>query len=132
MIILLSMENKMIKIQSVSDIITNSSSEVFMIFTREGINTFKEIISTLIGEDFDNRFNLEICLNDYALEEYEDDEDKGDMSFEDWCFKHDEQGWEGSTYVEGFYVTAKDPQYKEQASMINQIYCLFESEERYC
>lgn len=122
----------MIKIQSVSDIITNSSSEVFMIITREGIETFKEIISNLIGEDFDNRFDLEICLNDYALDEYEEDTDKGDMSFEDWCFMRDEESWEGGLYVKGFYVTAKDLQYKEQALMINQIYALFESQERCC
>lgn len=120
----------MIKIQSIRDIITNSSSEVFMIFTREGIKTFKEIISSLIGEDFDNRFNLEICLNEYALEEYENE--KIDLSFEDWCFQRDEDNWEGSTYVEGFYVTANSPEYKEQAQMINQIYYLFDSQERYC
>lgn len=120
----------MIKIQSISDLITNSSSEVFMIYTKEGIESFKEIISTLIGEDFDKRFNLEIYCSDWVIDEYA--ESGSDLNFEDWCFEHDQNSYDGSTYVEGFGITARDPEYIKQANALNQIYSLFESEERYC
>lgn len=121
-----------IKIQSASDLITNSSSEVFIIYTREAIQDFKDIISTLIGENFDDVFNLEILYNEWAEEEYAADSDKDGLSFEDWCFKHDEQSYEGSPYVVGFNITAKDPKDEVKALELNRIYYLFESETRFC
>ena len=120
---------KTINIQSISDLITNSSSEVFVIYTKEGIESFKEIVSTLIGDDFDNHFDLEICTNEYLMDEYI--ESGSDLSFEDWCFQYDNDSYEGSTAVEGFYVTAKNPEDISKAKAINNIYSLFDSEERY-
>lgn len=119
-----------IKIQSISDLITNSSSEVFVVYTKEGIESFKEIVSTLIGDDFDNHFNLEIYTNEYLMDEYI--ESGSELSFEDWCFQYDEENWEGRTAVEGFAVTAKNPEDLNKAKAINNIYSLFEGEERYC
>lgn len=120
---------KMINIQSVSDLITNSSSEVFMIYTKQGIEDFKEIVSTLIGDDFDKHFNLEIYTNEYLMDDYI--ESGSDLSFEDWCFQYDNDSYEGSTAVEGFSVTAKNPEDLSKARAINNIYSLFESTERY-
>lgn len=120
----------MIKIQSISDLITNSSSEVFIIYTKEGIESFKEIISTLIGEDFDKRFNLEVYCDENAIDEYA--ESGSELSFEDWCFEQNQNSWECSTYVRGFGIIARDPEYIKQANALNQIYNLFESETRYC
>lgn len=120
----------MIKIQSISDLITNSSSEVFMIYTKEGIESFKEIISTLIGEDFDKRFNLEIYCDENVIDDYYDS--NSDLSFEDWCFEQDKDSYEGDPYIQGFGITARDPEYIKQANALNRIYSLFESEERYC
>ncbi len=118
-----------INLQSISDIITNSSSEVFVIYTKESIESFKEIISTLISDDFDQHFNLEILPNEYLIEDYYE---KGEgLSFEDWCFQYDQDYHEGSPAVEGFVVTAKNPEDLDKAVAINKIYSLFESEERY-
>lgn len=76
-------------IQSISDIITNSSSEVFVIFTKEGIQTLKNIISELLGKDFDKHFRVDIICNEYCEDDYnERGDDEADLSFEDWCFKH--------------------------------------------
>lgn len=119
-----------IKIQSISDLITNSSSEVFIMYTKEGIESFKEIISTLIGEDFDKRFNLEIYCSDWVIDEYA--KSGSNLSFEDWCFEQDQDNWEDLPYVEGFGITARDPEYIKQANALNRIYNLFESETRYC
>lgn len=119
-----------ISIQSISDLITNSSSESFVIYTKEGIKAFKEIISSLIGEDFNNRFNLHLVYSDWAYDEYEDLPNK-DLSFEDWCF---EQGWEyyRAPVIRGIEIIAKDPKYLSQAINLNKIYTLFEAQERYC
>lgn len=119
-----------ISLQSISDIITNSSSEVFVIYTKEGIESFKEIISTLIGDDFDRHFNLEILTDEYLMEDYMEEGDNG-LSFEDWCLQHDRDYYEGSSAVEGFVVTARNPEDSDKASAINKLYSLFESEERY-
>ena len=122
-----------IKIQSVSDLITNSSSEAFVMYTKEVIQLFKYIVSTLIGDDFDKHFNLELDIDEWWMDDYETrPEDEKDLSFEDWCFKHDAESYEGSPYIGGFIVTAKDPKDVDKADKLNQIYSIFETETRYC
>lgn len=124
---------RIVKIQSVSDLITNSSSEAFVMYTKEGIQLFKDIVSTLIGDDFDNHFNLELDIDEWWIDDYETrPESERDLSFEDWCFKHDAEECEGSPYVGGFVVTAKDPKDTAKATKLNQIYSIFETETRYC
>lgn len=124
---------KSVKIQSISDLITNSSSEAFVMYTKEGIQTFKDIVSTLIGDDFDNHFNLELNIEEWWISDYEErPEEEKDLSFEDWCFKHDVEEWEGRPLVEGFTVIAKDPKDLDKANKLNQIYSIFETETRYC
>lgn len=49
----------MVKIQSISDIITNSSTEVFMIADESSITTIKELIDIFMGQGFaDENFNV--------------------------------------------------------------------------
>ena len=122
-----------INIQSISDIITNSSSEVFMIFTKEGINTFKEIVSTLIGEDFDNVFNIELYLRDYDKDIEEYHKSGSDLSYEEWCLEHDsELDYYDTPIVRGIRVTAKNPEDEKKAKGLNRIYDLFEIKEIFC
>lgn len=120
----------MIYIQSVSDLITNSSSESFIIYTKEGIKEFKEIISNLIGDDFNKRFNLHLVYSDWAYDEYENLPDK-DLSFDDWCY---EQNWDYDRppAIIGIEIIARDPKYLTQAVNLNRIYTIFDSQERYC
>ena len=40
---------KVIKIQSVSDIITNSSSEVFMVYDVDGLERIKELVNAVLS-----------------------------------------------------------------------------------
>lgn len=121
---------QLIKIQSVSDLITNSSSEVFIVYTKEGIQFFKNIVSTLIGDNFDNHFNLEIVTDDYyAPKEYMARPDNyRDMSFENWCFLHDSEYLEDSPFVKGFVIIAKDPKDIDKANKLNQTYSVFKEE----
>lgn len=126
---------KSVKIQSISDIITNSSSEVFVIFTKEGIKTLKDIVSELLGKDFDEYFTVEVICNEYCEEDYnERGEDEADLSFEDWCFKHceDWNDYEGSPAIEDIQIVAKNPKDKRTADLLNRLPYLFESESRYC
>lgn len=53
-----------IKIQSVSDVITNSSSEVYLRTCYGCEDNLKEIIDTLAGEGFSDNFNILDC-DDY-------------------------------------------------------------------
>lgn len=122
-----------LNIQSISDIITNSSSEVFMIFTKEGINTFKEIVSTLIGEDFDNVFDLELELRDYDEDMEEYLKSGSNLSYEEWCLEHDSEfDYYDTPMVRGIIVTAKNPKDEKKAIGLNRIYGLFESIELDC
>lgn len=122
-------------IQSISDIITNSSSEVFVIFTKERIQTLKNIISELLGKDFDKHFRVDIICNEYCEDDYnERGDDEADLSFEDWCFKHceDWNDYEGSPAITDINIVAKNPEDKRAADLLNRLPYLFESESRYC
>lgn len=84
----------------------------------------------MIGEDFDDCFDLQIITSDYAYEYYEDS--GSDLDFEDWCFEHDLEDYEGSPYVEGLQIIPKNPKYAAKAEALRRIYQLFEVQERYC
>ena len=124
-----------LKLQSSSDIITNSSSEVFVIFTKEGIKTLKEIVSKLLNKDFDEYFRIEVTCYDECWEAYKERcEDEADLSFEDWCFEHcqDWNDYDGTPAIENVTIVAKNPEDKETARLLNSIPYIFESETRYC
>lgn len=58
----------MIKIQSVSDLITNSSTEVFVIYDESAIKGIKELVTSIISlndssKTFDDYFDVELCVN---------------------------------------------------------------------
>lgn len=61
-----------IKIQSISDIITNSSTEVFTIYRRTDLDTIVDIVDAILainGEySFDDLFTIELTFDEYALE----------------------------------------------------------------
>lgn len=50
-----------IKIQSVSDVITNSSSEVYLRTSCDCEDDLKEIIDALAGKGFSDNFNIVDC-----------------------------------------------------------------------
>lgn len=124
-----------IKIQSTSDLITNSSSEVFVIFTKEGIETLKGIVSELLGKDFDEYFTIQVTCNEYCEDAYnERGEDEADLSYEDWCFEHcqDWNDYDGPPAINDITIVAKNPEDKRAAQLLNRLPYIFESETRYC
>ena len=61
-----------ITIQSISDIITNSSTEVYTIYTKNDIKTIKSIVNALLAVNgdltFDDLFDIELIINDSVFE----------------------------------------------------------------
>ena len=61
-----------IKIQSITDVITNSSTEIYTIYTKNDIATIKKIVNALLSVNgdstFDDLFEIELLINDSVFE----------------------------------------------------------------
>lgn len=64
------------KIKSLTDVITNSSTEVFTIYNKGAINKVKEMVNSILALSdatsnltFDDLFEVDYCLNDYVTGE---------------------------------------------------------------
>jgi hypothetical protein len=61
-----------LKIQSISDVITNSSTEIYTIYTKNDIATIKNIVNALLAVNgdstFDDLFDIELLINDSVFE----------------------------------------------------------------
>ena len=64
------------KIKSLTDVITNSSTEVFTIYNQGAINKVKEIVNSILALSdatsnltFDDLFEVDYCLSNYKKEE---------------------------------------------------------------
>lgn len=64
------------KIQSISDIITNSSTEVFVVYDSSNIKSIKDLVDTILSIDghytFDDLFTIKMNLNDDVVDEMYD------------------------------------------------------------
>ena len=62
-----------IKIQSISDVITNSSTEVFIVYDSGNIDSIKHIIDAILSIDghytFDDLFTIKMNPSEYAIED---------------------------------------------------------------
>ena len=131
-----------INIQSISDVITNSSNEIFTTFdNKEMINTIKQLVDSLLAigiSDYrcDDLFNIEI--------HWEDSENYKDRGFEteEEYIKHldEESGWVNNDYDYGVscsYSISVKPEAsdilgtEEIAELLNKIQNLFISNEYY-
>lgn len=68
------------KIQSISDVITNSSTEVFIVYDSSNIDSIKQIINAILSIDghytFDDLFMIKMNPAEYAIDDmYKDWED---------------------------------------------------------
>ena len=65
-----------IKIQSISDIITNSSTEVFTIYQRYNIQDIKDLVNSLFklisNLRFDDFFTITLYMNEYVIDDLYD------------------------------------------------------------
>lgn len=61
-----------IKIQSITDVITNSSTSVFTIYTKNDIKTIKSIVNALLAVNgdstFDDLFDIKLLINEDVVQ----------------------------------------------------------------
>lgn len=134
----------MVKIQSISDIITNSSSEVFVIYDQNGIDTIKTLVNSILKlskseYSCDDLFDFEFIWDDITEEYYNDDGglERTGKTLEE--YRQDMQNnclnWkEGYPLVIGIKVTPKlnTLECKEVADMLSKIDNIFKSDVFYC
>ncbi len=114
-----------IKIQSISDLITNSSSEIFTIYTKKEIEILKEMISKIFEEDFDNLFFIKYDISEDYLDEYSSC-DNQKQSYEDWALERNENlDYDEIPLVSDIWIKAKNPQNDDKAKALNVILNLF-------
>lgn len=151
----------MIKIQSVSDIITNSSTEVFTIYTSKDLETIKSIVNAILAINgsttFDDLFNIGLMPDEYKIEQLYDenadirekyqtlddfdnfingasDEELQEIA-ERW--QDDHYDYYGNTFFSGYWVTLKKgieltPTLEQAIRAINTFDSIFEHDASYC
>lgn len=123
-----------IKVQSLSDVITNSSSEIMTTITGDAVDVIKEMVDELLRVGgsrycFDNLFTIE------TFWDREDEwEDMGYDSKEDYIHELEDSGGEleGRSSGMSYSVKAKDPNNEEAARLLNKLQGITDSFEYYC
>ncbi len=135
-----------ITIQSLTDIITNSSSETFIIFDESGIEEIKKIVNSILKiadseYTFDDLFNAELDFNEGEYRDYWEDDgglEGTGLSLRDYIIQHNQETIdrrEGSLWVDGITITAKPNApvgTEEAAKLLENIGYIFESDTFYC
>lgn len=127
-----------IKVQSISDLITNSSTEVFVVYDLTNIDSIKNIVNAILAIDssytFDDLFTIKMVVRDHAISkmyrewenyfpgktkpdsekdfiDYVDSLSDSEIStLEDVWINNDRSTyyWEYSTFYEGYQVNIKE------------------------
>ena len=121
-----------IKIQSISDIITNSSTEVYTIYSIRDKQTIKDIVNAIMGVGgdlrFDDIFDIGMIVSEYAAEDLWDNSPElqekfptlndfndhlsglSDEELTVYADKWDDlYGWDDCRpFFDGYYVTFKE------------------------
>ena len=135
------MEEKIIKVHSISDIITNSSTEVFMMYTEESLEDVKNLVNAILklnGNDktFDDYFEIKFLIdddfkNDY-LEEHPDATDEEIYRDAIGTAEYDYDNESPYPPIDGIEVIAKCKEAEECAKLLSGIGDIFETYASYC
>lgn len=132
------------KIQSISDVITNSSTEVYITYYPSDKDAIINVVNAILainGEDkFEDYFEFEWIPNeDWLFDKWEDDEIE--TPFEEWLeslseddlFDYRQRGYydEERNYVEGYIIKAKDPNNKRAADLLTDLDSIFTTNVSY-
>jgi len=123
-----------IKVQSLSDVITNSSTEIITTIANDAVDIIKSMVDELLKISgsrycFDNLFTVKTYWD------REDEwEDLGYDSKEDYIkdLENHSGDLEGRSSAKSYEVKAKDPNNEEAAKLLNQLQNITESFEYYC
>lgn len=120
-----------VNIQSISDIITNSSTEVYTIYSIRDKQTIKEIVNALLSVNgdlrFDDLFNIGMMVSEWAAEtlwnESPDIQEQfptlndfdnylatlTDDELENYADKYENLDiWDARPFYDGYFVSVKD------------------------
>lgn len=133
------------KIQSISDIITNSSTQVFTIVTNDSIESVKRVVNGILElsgceKRFDDLFIIEPSIDrETALDLYQDEkrttEIPSDEELKKFAINYNWYNYGSLPLVDGIAVIPKDDSSslsKEVAKLIEEIPYIFEHESMYC
>jgi hypothetical protein len=131
-----------IKIQSISDVITNSSTEVYITYYPSDKNAIINVVNAILainGEGkFEDYFEFKWIPNtDFLYEKWE--EDKIEIPFEQWVESLPEsflfseyQRWDDCrNFIEGYSITAKDPKNAKAADLLTSLDSIFTTDISY-
>lgn len=151
----------LIKIQSISDIITNSSTQVFTLYNRGDLITIKNIVNAIMAIDsdhtFDDFFEITLLLDEYVIEDLYDNSDELQEQFptiddfwdhlntlsEDELIEYEDM-WDDfrhyesyTTIYEGYAVSLKEgvegtPKILDAMRVINSFDTIFNHDCSYC
>ena len=130
------------KIQSISDVITNSSTEVYITYYPSDkdaiINVVNAILAINGGGKFEDYFEFKWIPNeDFLYDKWVDDKIK--IPFEQWVESlpesflfSDHERWEDSrNFIEGYSITAKDPKNSKAADLLTSLDSIFTTDVSY-
>ena len=130
---------KFYKAQSVSDIITNSSTEVFMVYDENSLKQIKELVNAILDlgnnkERFDDLFECEITFDrERLLDEYPEYEDLTNEELLEKAYEYDdENSYEGYPVVDGYVITAKNVKDDALAKKLSELDKIFNTYAAYC
>ena len=139
-------------INSITDVITNSSTSVFVVHRESDIDSIKELVNAILSINgnytFDDLFEISLELDMYTIERYLDDlseefndlkndnnwdkilesyskEKLSKLTDELWELIDNDYYWKGSPY-EYIKVTAKNSEHKHIANLISSIDNIFD------
>lgn len=133
------MKFKVLKIQSVSDIITNSSSEVFMTYDEDSFKNIKELVNAILSLNtnnqytFDDLFTVEASFDkEDLLEHYPEYEDLNDIELLEKAYEIDSENYDSYPFVNGYIVKAKSNVHDKVAKELSKIDQIFSTYVLYC
>lgn len=131
-----------IKIQSISDVITNSSTEVYITYYPSDKNAIINVVNAILainGEGkFEDYFEFKWIPNtDFLYEKWE--EDGIEIPFEQWVASLPEsflfseyERWDNCyNFIEGYSITAKDPKNSKAADLLTSLDSIFTTDVSY-
>ena len=130
------------KIQSISDVITNSSTEVYITYYPSDKNAIINVVNAILainGEGkFEDYFEFKWIPNeDLLYDKWVDDEIK--IPFEQWVeslsedylFEEYERWNDCRNFIEGYSITAKDPKNSKAADLLTSLDSIFTTDISY-
>lgn len=132
------------KIKSITDVITNSSSECFTYVTEESIDKVKDLINSILlvggsSKTADELFTIKAKFDEKTVKDWYDWDGLHPISSEEELYEHAAslnkyciENMEGRPVFKGISIKPKDPELaKKYGKVLDEINNLFKNDEFY-